>query len=635
VLDNNSDTRNARNIRNTQYRPPRSESAASAQRPQPHGYKPQWHVYERQRYAHDPQRHAYEAPQRARDPQRQAHDPQRHAHDPQRPACARRKVDSSANRYLHFLTRILLLWATAALLNGCATRPPATAYDRPVTHALQANIPTPLSTSLAAPERAHPGQSGFRVLASGTEALQMRIALARAATKTLDLQYYIANEDTTGKLLLAAALYAADHGVRVRMLVDDLNFKDIDRVMAALNSHDNIEIRVFNPFGSAQSSMYQRTENFFTKIGSFTRRMHNKAMIADNQLAIVGGRNLGDEYFSASETLQFRDMDVLAAGPVVADVSASFDEYWNDANAYPLHTLNKQKFDPQDLDAMRNELRENWHVNADPYDAKPLNATPLATQIANDELGLSWARAEFVADSPSKMVLPTDQYQSPPMQKLRELIPQVQHELLITSPYFVPHDAGVQMLGELTARGAQVKILTNSLAATDAVAVQAGYSPYRVPLLQHGVQLYEFKTDQSDASGQSHVGLFGSRSRASLHAKTLVMDRRILVIGSMNLDPRSTHLNTELALVIYSAPLAEQVAILFDHATAPASSYRVTLATPAQLAVLRSSATPQSQLVWTDEEQGQIRTYNTDPDAGFYRNFLTGLFLLLPVDAEL
>ena len=158
--------------------------------------------------------------------------------------------------------------------------------------------------------------------------------------------------------------------------------------MAGLNSHDNIEIRVFNPFGSAQEGVFERTTNLFTQIGHFTRRMHNKAMIADNQLAIVGGRNLGDEYFSASETLQFRDLDVLAAGPITADVSASFDDYWNSSLSYPLRVLNKQKFDAKELDQTRDDLRQHWRTNADPYNAKPLNATPLASQIASEQLGL-------------------------------------------------------------------------------------------------------------------------------------------------------------------------------------------------------------------------------------------------------
>ncbi|XUW87623.1 phospholipase D family protein [Burkholderia sp. M6-3] len=542
-----------------------------------------------------------------------------------------KQTATQRKRAIRSARHFFLLCCTSAFLTACATKPPATAFDRPVTHALAPSENTPLRAALEPLEAAHPGESGFRVLSSGTDALQMRIALARAATKTLDMQYYIANEDTTGKLLLGAALYAADHGVRVRMLVDDLNFKDIDRIMAGLNSHNNIEIRVFNPFGSAREGVFERTTNVFTQIGHFTRRMHNKAMIADNQLAIVGGRNLGDEYFSASEVLQFRDIDVLAAGPITADVSASFDDYWNSSVAYPLGVLNKQKFDREELDQTRDDLRKHWRTNADPYNAKPLNATPLATQIAGKQLGLTWAQAEFKADQPEKIESPSPDYVSPPMKRLGELMKDAHKDFLVVSPYFVPHEAGVTALGALTHRGVRVAILTNSLAATDAVAVQAGYSPFRVPLLQQGVELYEFKPRQDTPT----AGIAGSRSRASLHAKTYVIDRRILVIGSMNLDPRSAHLNTELALVIHNPELAAQVADIFATATAPERSYRVTLADDAQLAYLRSIGAPLSPLVWTDVEDGTRRTYIFDPQAGLYRNALTGLFSLLPVNAEL
>ncbi|KVZ03558.1 phospholipase D family protein [Burkholderia ubonensis] len=517
--------------------------------------------------------------------------------------------------------RALAVCALLSLVAACATHPSATTLERTVSHALPADAATPLRDALAAPVAARPGESGFRLLADGAAALQMRIALARAATRTLDMQYYIATEDTTGKLLLGAALYAADRGVRVRMLVDDLNFRDIDRVMAALNTHPNIEIRVFNPFGASQRDVMQRTANFFTRIDRFTRRMHNKAMIADNQIAIVGGRNLGDEYFSASPTLQFRDLDVLAAGPVTHDISASFDAYWASGSSYPLRVLNHQTFDPKELDAMRDELRAHWRENAEPYNAKPLNATPLAQQIARGELGLVWAPAEFEADAPDKVAQPTDGYVSPPMRRLAELIRAAQHEFLAFSPYFVPHDAGVKILGDTTARGVRVAILTNSLAATDAVAVQAGYGPYRVPLLRHGVELYEYK------ARPGRPRLLGSRSRASLHAKAYVIDREILVIGSMNLDPRSTHLNTELALVIHSPVLAQQVATIFARATQPDESYRV------QLAAL--SGPGASELTWTGTDEGVLRTYHVDPYAGLLRNVLTGVFMLLPVDDQL
>ncbi|KVN30079.1 phospholipase D family protein [Burkholderia ubonensis] len=517
--------------------------------------------------------------------------------------------------------RALAVCTLLSLVAACATHPSATTLERTVSHALPADAATPLGDALAAPVAARPGESGFRLLADGAAALQMRIALARAATRTLDMQYYIATEDTTGKLLLGAALYAADRGVRVRMLVDDLNFRDIDRVMAALNTHPNIEIRVFNPFGASQRDVMQRTAIFFTRIDRFTRRMHNKAMIADNQIAIVGGRNLGDEYFSASPTLQFRDLDVLAAGPVTHDISASFDAYWASGSSYPLRVLNHQTFDPKELDAMRDELRAHWRENAEPYNAKPLNATPLAQQIARGELGLVWAPAEFEADAPDKVAQPTDGYVSPPMRRLAELIRAAQHEFLAFSPYFVPHDAGVKILGDTTARGVRVAILTNSLAATDAVAVQAGYGPYRVPLLRHGVELYEYK------ARPGRPRLLGSRSRASLHAKAYVIDRKILVIGSMNLDPRSTHLNTELALVIHSPALAQQVATIFARATQPDESYRV------QLAAL--SGPGASELTWIGTDEGVLRTYHVDPYAGLLRNVLTGVFMLLPVDDQL
>ncbi|WP_245982659.1 phospholipase D-like domain-containing protein [Trinickia fusca] len=523
----------------------------------------------------------------------------------------------------------------ALLLTACSTLPPATSLDRPVSHALAAPQTTPLGQSLAPLEAAHPGQSGFRLLTDGTAALQMRIALARAATKTLDLQYYIAAQDTTGRLLLAAALHAADRGVRVRMLVDDLNFDDSRQLMAGLATHPSIEVRVFNPFGSTHESVFARTEDLFTRIDRFSHRMHNKAMIADDEVAIVGGRNLGDEYFSASPTLQFRDLDVLAAGPIVDDVSTSFDTFWNSAGAYPLATLDRHRYTTNDLNTVREMLRAHWRAQASAVDAKPHDAEPLASRIAHDRLGLVWADASLSADSPRKATAPQAPYQSPPMHGLAEQLRGADHEVLILSPYFVPHDAGLHLLRELTQRGVRVAVLTNSMASTDTIAVQAGYSPYRVPLLKSGVELYEYEPLQRE-----HSRYFaGSSSRASLHAKAYVIDRRILVIGSLNFDPRSAHLNTEIALFIDSAPLAGEVAQLIEHAMSPSVSYRVQLATPAETARLRALGSPVSGLTWTGDEPSPngpyLRTWSLDPEAGFVRNALTGLFLMLPVDSQL
>lgn len=533
------------------------------------------------------------------------------------------------------MARSIGLALLAGMAAACTTLPPATSLDRPATHALAHPETTPLGRALGPQVAAHGGKSGFRLLTDGTDALQMRIALARAATQTLDLQYYIASEDTTGRLLLAAALYAADRGVRVRMLVDDLNFHDAKRLMAALSTHPKIEVRVFNPFGSARSSVFARTETFVTRLDRFTHRMHNKAMIADGELAIVGGRNLGDEYFSASPKLQFRDLDIVAAGPIVAEISKSFDAYWNSAGAYPVSVVDKQHFEPTDLHAAREALRDHWRRQAAAVGAKPLSDAPLAEQIAHEQMGLNWANATVSVDSPRKVTAPDDDYRSPPMHHLAELLRGAQHEVLLLSPYFVPHDAGVKLLADLTHRGVRVAVLTNSMAATDAVAVQAGYSPYRSALLRNGVELYEYQPLQREGSRF----FAGSESRASLHAKAYVIDRRMLVIGSLNFDPRSAHLNSELALFIDSPALAGAVAKLIDQSMSPSVSYQVRLSTPAEDAQLRALGAPVSGLVWTGDAPGEggpyLRTWVLDPNAGFVRNLLTGLFLLLPIDSQL
>jgi len=524
------------------------------------------------------------------------------------------------------------LLALVLCLSACATRPPASDYPREITHALPAATPTPLQAAVTQAAAAHPGENGFRSLWHGTDALQARIALAVAATRTLDLQYYIAREDNTGKLLLEALLRAADRGVRVRLLVDDLNFRDIDSTIAALNAHKNIEVRIFNPFATASQSPLARIGNVLTHLDKLTHRMHNKAMIADNQVAIIGGRNLGDEYFDASPDVIFRDLDVLAAGPIVQQVSDSFDTYWNSREAYPLRALNKQTFAPEDIVKVREMLRAHWERDAAFFSAKPLNATPLATQIARDQLDFIWARAEFLVDSPRKVEVPDDQYESPLVKRLRELAPLAQREFLAMSPYFVPHDAGIDLARRLHERGVALTVLTNSLAATDAPAVQAGYAPYRVPLLQAGVRLYEFKPV---GRAPDTSGIAGLESKASLHAKVYVIDRQILVVGSMNLDPRSEHLNTELALVIYSSKMAGEIAELFDHGISPKVSYHVTLAPSEEVELLSRIGVPPSPLLWTAEENGRIVTYNYDPQAGLLRNLATGIFSILPVRDQL
>ena len=462
----------------------------------------------------------------------------------------------------------------------------------PVSHALSADIATPLRDALASPEAAHPGQSGFRLLADGATALQMRIALARRR-RTLDMQYYIATEDTTGKLLLAAA---RTRSRAMRMLVDDLNFHDIDRVMAALNTHQNIEIRVFNPFGASQRGMVERTANFFTRIDSFTRRMHNKAMIADNQLAIVGGRNLGDEYFSAGRHCSSA-ISTCWPPAVTSDISKSFDDYWASASSYPLRVLNQQTFDPKDLDAMRDELRDHWRKNADPYNAKPLNATPLARQIARDELELVWAPAEFKVDAPDKVARPTGTYVA--RRCSRRADARRAKEFLAFSPYFVPHDAGVKILGDTVARGVRVAIVT--VARGDRRGRGAG----RLCAVPRAVAAARRRAVRiqvaAGPAARAAVRLALACEPACEGVRDRPANRR-----DRFAEPRPAFRVPEhrLALVVHSPVLAQRAAI-FARVTQPDESYRVTLAK-------RTDGSPPA-LEWTGTEGGQAATYHVDP----------------------
>jgi putative cardiolipin synthase len=540
-------------------------------------------------------------------------------------------------RYRLFLARMSVLLC-AALLAACATRPPASHFVRTPSHAIATSEVTELSQALTDDEKAHPDFSGFKLLRTGNEALQTRLALAASANKTLDLQYYSVTEDNSGKLILEALLRAADRGVRVRLLVDDLNYKDVDLSLAALNAHPNIEVRIFNPFSTRNQNIFESFGNLFTELDTLDKRMHNKAMIADNQVMIVGGRNLSDEYFGTGDSLSFRDLDVLVAGPLTAHVSSSFDTFWSSDQSYPLRALSKQKFEADKLSSAREELRKHWSEMSDITEAPLVSGPPLPQLIATHALPMVWAPAQLWVDTPQKVDENDPNYQSPPSVRLLKAASQAQTELLIVSPYFVPAGNDVQLLTAGVARGAHVDVLTNSLAATDAVAVHAGYVRYRVAMLQAGVNLYEFKAIhdtpgarlENEEKSQGN-GILGSQSRASLHAKVYEIDRQLLIIGSMNLDPRSRNLNTELLVVIHSPELATQASELFARALNPTQSYHVMLA-PVPGGINPMSST---SLVWISQEDGKVVEYHHEPGADLWRRVVTGIFFVLPVENEL
>lgn len=505
------------------------------------------------------------------------------------------------------------------LASGCSVRPAASDYPRTPSYTMTDTAGTTLGRAYGRAEKAHAGESGFHILPSGPEALMTRIALVQAAQKSIDMQYYSTEEDTTGKLFLEAILRAAARGVRVRMLLDDWNLDDFEKGAVALDANPHIAIRVFNPYSTRSQSWLERIGNVFSYLGPFTHRMHNKALIVDNEVAIMGGRNLGDEYFDAGKEMNFRDVDVFAAGPVTRRISANFDRYWNSDEAFPLAMLNLPPADADSTATMHQAMREHWQEIGRSAVGKRLNRLPLPLKAKNGGIPLVWAKAELAADNPVKVEQAGDDTTSMPAERIRQLADAAQHEFIIFTPYFVPLDEGVEWLTDMVRRGVRVRIVTNSLASTDVVPAQAGYGHYREALVKGGVELYELKSLLAKPPVKS---MFKPSSQNGLHAKIYMVDRHDLVIGSFNLDPRSIKLNTEQVLVIHSPELGESVARLFEDVTSPASSYHVT-------------QTEDGSLVWETEEGGKKATFDFNPHAGFVRRVTNALFSLLPLDDQL
>jgi len=490
----------------------------------------------------------------------------------------------------------------AAILGGCAGLP--TDIDRPRSSALADTGGTRLGRTLAPLVAANPGKSGVHPLDNARDAFAVRVLLAHAAERSLDVQYYIWRTDTTGGLLCEALWQAAERGVRVRLLLDDNNTRGMDEALAALDAHPNIEVRLFNPYAN-------RSFRLGELVGSFARvnrRMHNKSFTADNQVTIVGGRNVGDEYFGADTPVAFDDLDVVAVGAVVSEVSASCEAYWASESADPAASLIRES------SATAAQVRTAWaKLNEDPAARKyveALRATPLVKQLLARSLPLEWAPARVVSDDPSKVLHPPERTEEHMLPRLVAALGEPVRQLDLVSPYFVPTRNGTAALRTLAERGVKVRVLTNSLAATDVAPVHAGYAKYREELLRGGVRLYELKPSPTEKSQSRSIG--GS-SDASLHAKTFAVDRSRIFVGSFNFDPRSARLNTEMGVVAESAALAAQLSDALDR-DLPRDAYEVQLV--------------EGKIQWID---GNVR-HTSEPGAGLLKRLWIGFLSLLPIE---
>jgi cardiolipin synthase C len=486
-----------------------------------------------------------------------------------------------------------LLAVLVLLISGCAALP------QHVEKSLTIALPNPAATSLGrivAADEAGRNLSGIRLLTSGEEALGDLIALADHAERTLDIQYYIIHQDDSARILLQHVRLAADRGVRVRVLVDDLNTAGEDRRFMHLSAHANVEVRVFNPFPGGRSATWTRLLASVNDIPRINHRMHNKLFVADNALAITGGRNIGDEYFTRDQHNNFIDLDVVAAGAIVKELSASFDAFWNSKYAYPIASVAS----PVSAEAASPPLLES--AVSDP--------NWLKGELDSGRIHLAWVPATVLADRPAKIASESSPDEEVTIaNNLVALMRSAKQELIVISPYFVPGQDGVALFAKLVDQGVHIRILTNSLASTDSPLVHNGYSRYRVALLKLGIELSEVRPKLGQKRARFHP--FRS-STASLHAKALVIDQRTVFIGSMNMDARSARTNSELGLVMRGADIARQVTSLLDDISAD-GSYKLRLVDHS------------NRIEWSSGEPGSETTWYTDPETTRLQRFVLKL----------
>jgi putative cardiolipin synthase len=517
-----------------------------------------------------------------------------------------------------------------AFLGGCASLPPGSSYPKVSSVSLSAAQTTRFGQQFATASNGNPGRSGFRIFNVGIDGLLLRLEIINAAERALDLQYYIFRGDESGRLLTEALLAAANRGVRVRVLVDDGETVAGDEQLFALVGHAGIEIRVFNPWAYRGHNKAIRGAEFILRHSRLDYRMHNKLLVADGSVALLGGRNIGDQYFQIDPESQFADDDVFAAGPITRELSSEFDEFWNSALAIPAEALAHR--DAKDTASASRDYRPTSAPRLKSaglhYAEKLATGQPLGGLISG-ELPLIWANAQFVSDPVDKKRLAAagtrvgDLMYKP----VAEMARQVKLELLLVSPYFVPAKDELALLKSHRRQGIHVRVLTNSLESNPEVAAHAGYMHYRVDLLRDGVQLYEVRSLLGNSRGSGQSAQLSRYGNYSLHAKLYILDSKELYIGSMNFDARSRRLNTEMGLIIHNAELAQQEADRFAAMTRLENSYSVELRP--------GKDGSSSRLVWHTSEDGKPVDYESEPARSFRQRLKARFLSWLPLDPEL
>ena len=503
--------------------------------------------------------------------------------------------------------------AAICLSSGCASLAPPVERNLQVTPAVTND--TELDQIISTALTPFPKKSGAYFLKDGLDAFAVRLAGADRASRSIDAQYYLFHDDVTGKLLAHRLLLAANRGVKVRLLLDDIGLQGKDLYLLTLNTHPRIDVRIFNPFANRRFRLFE----YLYRYGVVTRRMHNKSMIIDGVVAIAGGRNVGDEYYDDHATSNFLDMDVMVFGPVVGDISGQYDEYWNSRFSYSISELARRQVTQEEAETEWQRLHQYAQTQEDGSYLKRLRDTPFYDHLQAGTLPVTIAPAFVLADRPEKIRLPLDDDSTHLGPDLWPLFRRASEELLILNPYFIPGHDGVAALAEAVNRGSRVIVLTNSLASNDVAIVHGHYAKYRKPLLRAGVELYELKAGRpenisSDAADEAQM---------SLHIKTFIFDRKKAFIGSLNLDPRSVYQNTELAVVVEDAGMAEEIAAITMNRL-PDIAYQVSL-------------DEGGRLFWLgrDPVTHEITRYQSEPNASIIQRVLSTVSRVLPVEGQL
>ena len=470
----------------------------------------------------------------------------------------------------------------------------------------------------------HPGESGIILLGNGLDAFVGRAVLANLAEKSIDVQYYMFHQDTVGSLLIRQLIAAADRGVRVRMLIDDMYGEDGDEVWSALDTHSQIEVRLYNPFVRG----YSKNMQLITQVKRVNHRMHSKSYTVDNQVTIVGGRNIGDEYFDADKDVAFSDLDAMTIGSVAPEVSSEFDQYWNNRHSYPISTLlagtDENDVASGSLDKLRRQLDEFYQQDETLSYRDAMKNSALANSLRNRSAQFSFSRAKIIHDSAEKMTHSDDNWKDELlMSQLAPYIQQAKKEYILVSPYFVPGKKGADAICKLCEQGVRVRILTNSLVSNDVMAVHVGYMRHRKQLLRCGVELYELNEQLKKVETKRFTWLPGV-SKSSLHAKTMSMDDTIMFVGSFNFDQRSLNINTEMGIVFEDKNTATNSSERFD-SFIDKVAFRVELA-----------ADDNDQLRWNGyDASGNKITFEHEPYASFWKRLAVNMMRILPIDSML